>query len=68
MFWRHHRAIARASTRIEFQEALIRFSMLGFPVAYGKFLSLQYEDYIYLISAQLQVRKKNILNNIESNF
>ena len=30
--------------RIEFQEALIRFSKLGFPVAYGKFLS--YEDYI----------------------
>ena len=44
--WRHHDAITRASTRIEFQEALIRFSKLGFPVAHGEFLRLQYEDYI----------------------
>ena len=43
---RHHDAIARASTRIEFQEDLTRFSKLGFPVAHGEFLSLQYEDYI----------------------
>jgi hypothetical protein len=42
--------VARASTRIEdvicFQEALIRFSKLDFPVAHGEFLRLQYEDYI----------------------
>ena len=31
MSWRHRDAIAFASTRIEFQEALIRFSKLGFP-------------------------------------
>ena len=28
------------------QEALIRFSKLGFAVAHGEFLRLQYEDYI----------------------
>ena len=42
--------VSRASTRIEgvisFQEALIRFSKLRFPVAHGEFLRLQYEDYI----------------------
>jgi hypothetical protein len=27
---------------------LIRFSKLGFPVAHGKFLRLQYEDYIQI--------------------
>ena len=37
MSWRHHDRIARASTRIEFQEALIRFSKLGFSVAHGSF-------------------------------
>jgi hypothetical protein len=46
MGWRHHDAIARASTRIEFQEALIRFSKLGFTVAHGRFLSLEYKDYL----------------------
>ena len=46
MGWRHNDAIARASTRIEFQEALIRFFKLDFSVAHGEFLSLQYEDYI----------------------
>ena len=45
MGWRHHNAIARASTTIEFQKALIRFSKLGFPVAHGRFLRLKYEDY-----------------------
>ena len=42
--------VARASTIIEdvicFQEALIRFPKLGFPVAHEEFLRLQYEDYI----------------------
>ena len=33
----HRAAIARASTRIEFQETLIRFSKLGFSVAHGSF-------------------------------
>ena len=46
MSWRHHDVIARASTRIEFQEALLRFCKLGFSVADGKFPSLKYEDYI----------------------
>ena len=41
MSWRHHDAIARASTRIEFHEPLIKFSKLGFPVAHGKFLNQQ---------------------------
>ena len=45
-FGRKKKSIARASTRIEFQEAMIRFSKLGFPVAHGEFLRLQYEDYI----------------------
>ena len=48
MSWCYHDAIARASTRIELQEAMIRFSKLGFPVAHGKFLGVQYEDYIYI--------------------
>ena len=42
----HQGAIARESTRIGFQEALIRFSKFGFPIAHGMFLSLQYKDYI----------------------
>ena len=61
MGWRHHDAIARASTRIEFQEALIRFSKLGFPVAHGMFLSLQYEDYMYIhiiVDARAGARSK----------
>ena len=72
MSWRHHDAIPRGSTRIEFQEALIRFAKLGFPVAHGKFLSLQYEDYIYkfIVDARAADRskKKNILNTIKSTF
>ena len=47
MSWRNHDAIARASTRIGFQEPLIRFSKLGFPVAHGMFLNVQYKDYQY---------------------
>ena len=42
---RHHDAIVRPSTRIEFQEALIRLSKLGFPVALVEFLRLHYEYY-----------------------
>ena len=42
--------VARALSRIEdlicFQEALIKFSKLGFPVVRGEFLRQQYEDYI----------------------
>ena len=42
--------VVRASNRIKdlicFQEALIRFSKLGFPVAHGEFLRLKFEDYI----------------------
>ena len=52
MSWHHHDAVVRASTRIEFQEALIRFSKLGFPVAHGKFLSVQYEIvYKFIVDA-----------------
>ena len=44
--------VACTSTRIEdvicFQEALIRFSKLSFPVAHGEFLRLQYEDHMYI--------------------
>ena len=72
MSWRHRDAIARSSTKIEFQKALIRFSKLGFPVAHGKFPSLQYKDYIYklIVDARAAARseKKDILNNIKSNF
>ena len=39
--WRHHDAAVRASTRIEFQEALIRFSKLGFPVAHIQYVIFQ---------------------------
>ena len=57
MGWRHHGAIARASTRIEFQEALIRFSKLGFPVAHGRFLSLEYEIiYKFILDARAAAR------------
>ena len=38
MSWRYHDAIARAYTRIEFQEAFIRSSKLGFSVAHGNFV------------------------------
>ena len=68
----HHDAIARASARIEFQEALIRFSKLCFPVAHGKFLSLQYTKIIYKFIADARAAarsgKKHILKNIKSNF
>ena len=70
MSWRHHDAIAHASTKIEFQEALIRFSKLGFPVTHGKFLGLQYEDYVQIPSScgrSCSFGEKN-LNNVKSNF
>ena len=60
MSWRHHSAIAHTSTRIEFHEALIRFSKLGFPVAHQKFLSLQYEDYKFLVDARAAARSGKI--------
>ena len=59
MSWRHHAAIARTSITIGFQEAFIRFSKLGFPVAHGKF-GLQYEDYIYkfIVDARTAARSR----------
>ena len=50
----------------------IRFTV-AVTLEYGKFLSLQYEDYIYkfLVDARASARsreRKNILNNIKRNF
>ena len=59
MSWRHHDAIARASTRIGFQEALIRFSKLGFPVAYGKFWAYNTKIiYKFIVDARAAARSK----------
>ena len=72
MSWRHHDTIARTSARIEFQEALIRFSKLSFPVAHEKFLSLQYEDYMYkfIVDAHAAARsggEKNPISRVTFN-